>query len=79
MDRAIVGVGAIIRRSIIGRQVTINSTLQKSRRVENLSVIADNVTLSSGCHLSEGKVYPHLTPPEGRFVKQTIHSIIVTD
>ncbi|UCH02239.1 MAG: hypothetical protein JSV20_00100 [Candidatus Bathyarchaeota archaeon] len=46
--------------------------------VENLSVVADDVVLSCGCHLSETKVYPHLSLPEGRFEKKTIHSIVVT-
>jgi len=78
MDRAIIGDSAFIRKSVIGRQVTINSTKKKPTMVENLSVVADDVVLSCGCHLSETKVYPHLSLPEGRFEKKTIHSIVVT-
>jgi NDP-sugar pyrophosphorylase family protein len=78
MDRAIIGEGATIRKSIVGRQVTVNSTFEKPTVIEKLSSIADDVALAPGCHISDGKVYPHLTLPEGRFEGKTIHSIVVT-
>jgi NDP-sugar pyrophosphorylase family protein len=78
MDRVIIGEGATIRESIIGRQVTVNSTFTNPTVIENKSTIADDVVLASGCHISEGKVDPHLSLPEGRFVGMTVKSIEVT-
>jgi NDP-sugar pyrophosphorylase family protein len=78
MDRGIIGDGANIKRSIIGRQVTVKSTLKNPSTIEKFSVIADDVIVSAGCQLSEVKVYPHLNLPKGDFKKQTIHDILVT-
>ena len=78
MDRAIIGEGATIRKSIVGRQVTVNSTYKKPTVIEHFSSIADDVILAAGCHISEGKVYPHLSLPEGRFERMTIKSIVVS-
>jgi NDP-sugar pyrophosphorylase family protein len=77
MDRAIIGDGAVIKNSIVGRHVTINSTLEKPTIVECLSVISDDVSLAPGCRLYHSKVYPHLNIPEGRFEKMTVHSMQV--
>lgn len=75
--RSIIGDGAIIRDSIIGRQVTINSTLESPSTVEGVSVIADDVSLASGCKLYNSRVYPHLNLPEGRFEQMTVRNIAV--
>jgi NDP-sugar pyrophosphorylase family protein len=75
MDRAIIGESAFIERSIVGRQVTVNSTSNNPVMIKNLSVIADDVILSPGCHLSKTKVYPHINLPEGEYINETIHNI----
>jgi NDP-sugar pyrophosphorylase family protein len=79
MDRAIIGEGATIRNSIVGRQVTVNSTFKKPTVIDHFSTIADDVILAPGCHIIEGKVYPHLSLPEGRFERMTIKSIVVNE
>ena len=78
LDRTIIGEGATIRKSIIGRQVTVNSTFKKPTIIENFSTIADDVILAPGCYINEGKVYPHLSLPEGKFERMTVQSIVVT-
>ena len=75
MDRAIIGDSAVIKKSIVGRQVTVNSTSNNPVLIENLSVIADDVILSPGCHLSKTKIYPHIDLPKGEYINQTIHNI----
>jgi len=42
--------------------------------IGKLSVIADEVILSPGCHLSKTKVYPHINLPKGEYINQTIHN-----
>ncbi len=59
MDRAIIEDGAQIEESIIGRHTTVNSTREKSTKINSVSVIADDVTIGSGSHLVATKVYPH--------------------
>lgn len=77
MDRAIISESATIRKSIVGRQVTINSTFEKPTVVEHFSSIADDVVLAPGCYIYEGKVYPHLSLPEGKFERMTVKNIVV--
>lgn len=59
MDRAIIEDGAQIEESIIGRHTTVNSTREKSTKINSVSVIADDVTIGAGSHLVATKVYPH--------------------
>ncbi|MBC7129976.1 NDP-sugar synthase [Candidatus Bathyarchaeota archaeon] len=59
MDRVIIGDGAEIKDSIIGRHVTIHSSLQKPTRISAISVIADDVLVETGSILKAAKVYPH--------------------
>ncbi|MCD6243262.1 NDP-sugar synthase [Candidatus Bathyarchaeota archaeon] len=72
MDRAIIEDGAIIKNSIIGRHVTIKSNMKKPTIIENVSVVADDVTIEAGCHLNAVKVYPHLYVKEGNYLNQIL-------
>jgi len=72
MDRAIIEDGAIIKNSIIGRHVTIKSNMKKPTIIENVSVLADDVTIEAGCHLNAVKVYPHLYVKEGNYLNQIL-------
>jgi len=72
MDRAIIEDGAIIKNSIIGRHVTIKSSVKKPTIIENVSVLADDVTIEAGCHLNAVKVYPHLYVKEGNYLNQIL-------
>ena len=72
MDRAIIEDGAIIKNSIIGRHVTIKSSMKKPTIIENVSVLADDVTIEAGCHLNAVKVYPHLYVKEGNYLNQIL-------
>lgn len=72
MDRAIIEDGAIIKNSIIGRHVTIKSSMKKPTIIENVSVVADDVTIEAGCHLNAVKVYSHLYVKEGNYLNQIL-------
>ncbi len=71
MDRVIIGEGAEIQDSIVGRHVVVNSTCHKPTRISAISVIADDVILDEGCQLVASKVYPH-QHIRGEFQNQTI-------
>jgi len=73
MDRVIVGDGAEIQDSIIGRHVVVNSSVNNPTRINSVSVVADDVILDEGCVLSASKVYPH-QHIRGEFQNQTISS-----
>lgn len=59
LDRVIIGDNACIKESIVGRHVTIRSTTKKPTKIDSISVVADDVTLTEGCILRATKVYPH--------------------
>jgi NDP-sugar pyrophosphorylase family protein len=59
LDRTIIGEKAEIRDSIIGRHATILSSGRKPTKINEISVVADDVTLEEGCTLTESKIYPH--------------------
>lgn len=65
MDRAIVGDGAQVRESIIGRHSTVESSPAKIATIEG-SVLADDVSVSAGCGLRAVRVYPHKRVTEQR-------------
>jgi len=46
MDRAIIEDGAEIHDSIIGRHVTVKSRLSEKTTIQDVSVVADDVTRS---------------------------------
>lgn len=71
MDRVIINEGAKIKESIIGRHVTIQSTLKKRTTVSAVSVIADDVTVIEGSKLEATKIYPHQSV-RGIFANQTL-------
>ena len=73
MDRVIVGDGAEIQDSIIGRHVVVNSSVNNPTRISSVSVVADDVVLDEGCVLSATKVCPHQHIC-GEFQNQTINS-----
>ncbi|MEM3027803.1 MAG: NDP-sugar synthase [Candidatus Bathyarchaeia archaeon] len=75
MDRVTIGEASEIRRSIVGRHVTVGSEASKTTVLENLSVIGDDVKIEPGCHLSATKVYPHLCIPCGSYIRQTVQRI----
>jgi NDP-sugar pyrophosphorylase family protein len=63
MDRVIIEEGAIIKGSIIGRHCTIKSTASKPTVIEDISVIGDDVTVGSGYHLKQTRIWPHIRLP----------------
>ena len=73
LDRVIIGEKAEVRDSIIGRHTTILSSSRKQTRINEVSVIADDVTLEEGCTLTATKIYPHQRV-RGEFQHQTLMS-----
>jgi NDP-sugar pyrophosphorylase family protein len=73
LDRVIIGEKAEVRDSIIGRHATILSSGRKQTRINEISVIADDVTLEEGCSLTASKIYPH-QKVRGEFQHQTLMS-----
>jgi NDP-sugar pyrophosphorylase family protein len=71
MDRVIVGDGASIGESIIGRHVTVSSRDRKPTKIDSVSVVADDVVLAEGCVLKGTKIYPHQYV-RGEFTDQTL-------
>jgi NDP-sugar pyrophosphorylase family protein len=71
MDRVIVDANAMISDSIVGRHVTIRSSLKKKTKIENVTVIADDVIVEEGCMLNSTKIYPHQYV-RGEFSNQTL-------
>jgi NDP-sugar pyrophosphorylase family protein len=59
LDRVIIGEKAEVRDSIIGRHATILSSGRKQTKINDVSVIADDVTIEEGCSLTATKIYPH--------------------
>jgi NDP-sugar pyrophosphorylase family protein len=59
LDRAIIEEDSEILDSIIGRHVTIHSNSKNPTRINETSVIADDVIINSGCSISNTKIYPH--------------------
>jgi len=71
MDRVIIGQHAKIKESIIGRHVTVLSSRKKKTQIEDVSVVADDVTIAEGCTLTATKIYPHQYV-RGEFTSQTL-------
>jgi NDP-sugar pyrophosphorylase family protein len=71
MDRVIIGEHAKVKESIIGRHVTVLSSRKKQTKIEETSVIADDVTIAEGCKLAATKIYPHQYV-RGEFSNQTL-------
>jgi len=71
MDRVIIDEKTEIRDSIIGRHVTILSSPKKQTKIDQVSVIADDVTIAAGCKLTATKIYPHQYV-RGEFANQTL-------
>jgi len=71
MDRAIIEEKAEIKESIVGRHVTILSSLRKRTKIDSVSVIADDVTVAEGCKLTATRIYPHQYV-RGEFINQTL-------
>jgi NDP-sugar pyrophosphorylase family protein len=59
LDRVIIGEKAEVRDSIVGRHATILSSGSRQTKINEVSVIADDVTLEEGCTLTASKIYPH--------------------
>ena len=73
MDRAIIEEKSKIEESIIGRHTTVLSSPRKPTRVNEISVIADDVTIAEGCKVTATKIYPHQYV-RGEFQNQTLMS-----
>ncbi len=71
MDRVIIEERAEIRESIVGRHVTVRSGPRKQTKIEAVSVVGDNVTITEGCKLKATKIYPHQYV-RGQFTNQTL-------
>jgi len=74
MDRVVIGDGAIIQDSIVGRHVRVGSSLESPTWVTGLSVVGDDVEIGRGATLAAAKVNPHRTVAEradvqGRFIE----------
>jgi NDP-sugar pyrophosphorylase family protein len=73
LDRVIIGEKAEVRDSIVGRHATILSSGKKPTKINEISVIADDVTLEEGCTVAASKIYPHQRV-RGEFQHQTLMS-----
>jgi NDP-sugar pyrophosphorylase family protein len=71
MDRVIIDEKADIRDSIVGRHVTILSSAKKQTKIDQVSVVADDVIVAAGCQLTATKIYPHQYV-RGEFANQTL-------
>ena len=71
LDRVIIEEKAEIKDSIVGRHVTVLSSPRKQTKIDGVSVIADDVTISEGCKLTATKIYPHQYV-RGEFANQTL-------
>ena len=71
MDRVIIGDKTQIKESIVGRHVMISSSSRKPTKIENVSVVADDVIIEQGCILVGTKIYPHQYV-RGEFENQTL-------
>lgn len=71
MDRVIIGDKTQVKESIIGRHVKVSSSSRKPTKIENVSVVADDVILEEGCILAATKIYPHQYV-RGEFRNQTL-------
>jgi NDP-sugar pyrophosphorylase family protein len=71
MDRVIIGDKAEIKNSIVGRHAAVSSSAKKQTKINEVSVIADDVTIVEGCTLTATKIYPHQYV-RGVFENQTI-------
>ena len=71
MDRVTLGDNAEICESIIGRHVAVESSQRKKTRIDQFTVVADDVTVQEGCKLIEAKIYPHQSI-RGEFARQTV-------
>jgi NDP-sugar pyrophosphorylase family protein len=73
LDRVIIGDKAEVYNSIIGRHATILSSGRKPTRVDDISVVADDVIIEEGCSLVETRIYPHQRV-KGEFKQQILMS-----
>jgi NDP-sugar pyrophosphorylase family protein len=71
MDRVIVGDKTSIKESIIGRHASVNSNARRPTKIDEVSVIADDVIIEQGCTLTATKIYPHQYV-RGMFSHQTL-------
>ena len=74
MDRVVVGDGAIIQDSIVGRHVRVGSSLDSPTWVTGLSVVGDDVEIGKGATLAASRVNPHRAVPvravvQGQFIE----------
>jgi NDP-sugar pyrophosphorylase family protein len=74
MDRATLGENAEVYDSIIGRHTSILSNQRKSTKINDVSVVADDVTVEEGSVLSSAKIYPHLRA-KGEFINQVLEGL----
>lgn len=65
MDRVLLGDGAVVQDSIVGRHVRIRSSVEKPTWVLGLSVLGDDVEVGEGALLASTKVNPHRSIEEG--------------
>ncbi len=72
MDRVVIGDGAMVMNSIIGRHTVVDSTMSKPTRISSVSVIGDDVTIGEECRMTATRVYPHMRVPSGAYVKKTL-------
>ncbi len=71
MDRTTIGEHAEICDSIIGRHTTVQASARKPTKINEVSVIADDVTIEEGSVLCASKIYPH-QHARGEFKNQTL-------
>ena len=65
MDRVLVGDGAVIQDSIVGRHAKIASSVEKPTWVMGLSVVGDDVEIGEGTMLATTKVSPQMNVGAG--------------
>ena len=65
MDRVLIGDGATVQDSIVGRHSRVRSSIQRPSWVLGLSVLGDDADVGEGVTLAATRVNPHLAVPDG--------------
>jgi NDP-sugar pyrophosphorylase family protein len=75
MDAARIGDFAVISNSIIGRKVTVESTLEHPTKIESTSVIGNAVHIREGCQIINSRINPGLKiPPNMTYIDKFLQN-----
>jgi len=72
LDRTIIGESAQISDSIVSRHVKVSSSRDRPTRINEVSVIGDDVAIGEGCLITATKIYPHIVIPRNTRLENQI-------